>query len=88
MENGAKTRDREKRNDYSAYDRALILAKGQQRLVTFTMATGEVLADCSILSVDKFQIEVEHETQAAMKASYANQREWLNKSLIARTRVQ
>src|SRR3954464_10849992 len=90
MTNEVKQRDRQQqnRNDYSAYDRALIRAKESQKLVTFTLATGEVITDCTICSVDKFQIEVEHETQTAMKSNYAVQKEWLNKALISRTRVQ
>ena len=85
---GASDRPRNPRNDYSAYDRALIKAKESGREVDFTLATGEVLTECAVCSVDKFQVEVEHSAQGPMRGEYARTKEWLNKALIARTRIR
>jgi hypothetical protein len=85
---GDRPRSQKHSNDYTAYDRALISAKQEEKLVTFELASGDVITDCTICSVDRFQIEVEHETQAAMRSNYSKQKEWFNKALILRTRIQ
>lgn len=81
-------RSRSNRNDYSAYDRALVKAAQDKTLVTFVLATGEMITDCEICSVDTYQIEVKHDSDSPMKGAYSVKREWFNKALIARTRIQ
>lgn len=75
------------REVYTAYDRALIKCVQEGTRVTFTMATGDVISDALVISVDRFSIEVQHEGAGNIRADFTQVSEWLNKALIARTMI-
>lgn len=72
---------RNRDNSYTAYDRALISASQNDKVVYFALANGEVVKG-KVCSVDKFQVEL------SVGDSYKAFREWFNKSLIVRTRIE
>lgn len=75
------------RTDFSAYDRALIKCAQKDTPVTFTLATGDVIKSARVVSVDKFQIEIEWAGDSPARADYSTSTEWLNKSMIVRTKI-
>jgi hypothetical protein len=78
--------DRPRGEIYTAYDRDLIKAAQEQTRVSFTLADGTKV-EGTIIKVDKFQVEILRDSDGAVRASYSTLKEWLNKSLIMRTRI-
>lgn len=65
-----------KRENYTAFDRALIRAKEEGKLVQFKLATDEVEKGF-ICSVDKYFIEIENDEG----------KEWFGKAMMTRVKV-
>lgn len=70
-----------KRQEYTAYDRALVAAAQEGVQVRFTQVDGEITSG-KVVSVDRFNIEVELEA-----APYTATKIWLSKVTIARTLI-
>lgn len=77
----ARPKNPQRDNSYTAFDRALISASREGQVVHFQMVNGEHVKGL-VTSVDKFQVELE------IDSTFKPYREWFNKSLIVRTRIE
>jgi hypothetical protein len=74
------------REEYTAYDRALISAKREKQIVHFKLANDDTVQGI-VRSVDKFNVELEIEASNAANPA-ATTCEWFSKVMIVRTRIE
>lgn len=74
------------REEYTAYDRALIAAKQGKQIVHFKLANDDEV-NGYIRSVDKFNVELEISTPNTADPA-AITCEWFSKVMIVRTRIE
>lgn len=73
------------RENYTAFDRAMIAASTSKTPVEFTMAPGETIGG-QVCSVDKYFIEVDTDWMG-MHTPYRGAKVWISKAMIVTARV-
>jgi sRNA-binding regulator protein Hfq len=71
------------RDIYTAFDRALVKAAQNGNTVRITLADGEQI-EGTVKTVDKFFVELRHQSGQQVQAGYTAVEEWFNKALLLR----